>query len=242
MATATAAEDRRVSLEATTAAGVTAAQATAGALATNAAAQGADLATAQAGRAAAEATVAALQTAGAAPTPPAATAMVLYQAADGAAFRTWPLPGGWHIDGNLLVAEGTAFQDYVNLPYRTGALNDYAVEAEIQVVGKTDCAKNFGILLRGTEQGFYAGGVEWSCGPIARLWAGQRAIGSQNLTLDEGWHTYRLEAKGDRIRVSIDGTVVIETVDATSPIGSQIALWSNGVMFNVRAFRVLRLP
>jgi len=43
---------------------------------------------------------------------------------------------------------------------------------------------------------------------------------------------------GDQITFSIDGEVVLEATDASFPTGGQIALWSNGVKLDVRAFRV----
>jgi hypothetical protein len=126
-------------------------------------------------------------------------------------------------------------------PYQTGALRDYAVEAEIQASAPTECGRNFGIVLRGSEDGFYAGGVEWRCRPeqtVVALWAGQRELASMPVDLTGDWHTLRVEAHGDQITVTIDGVVVTAT-DATYPVGGQIAIWSDGVEVSVRSIRVL---
>src|SRR5262249_3296976 len=106
------------------------------------------------------------------------------------------------------------------------------------------CSANFGIVVRGSESGFYAGGVEWSChtGSSARLWALDRLLAQQDRPTDLGWHTYRLEVDGDHITYSIDGAVVLEAPDTRVRAGGQVAIWSNGVKLDVRAFRVLVKP
>lgn len=217
-----------------------AAQATAAAIATADAAQQIDLATAQAQQTESAATIAALQTA-AAPSPtPADT--TIYSASNAADFNGWSdLPDGWKVDGDLLVASGTDFTGYAQPPTLSIPDANYAVEAEIQISGPTDCAGNVGIVIRGSENGFYAGGLEWSCDspPIARLWASSNPLGQVPVTIDDGWHTYRVEARGSQIRYLIDGAVVLEQTDETYPTGDQLALWSAGVKLTVRAYRVI---
>jgi hypothetical protein len=122
--------------------------------------------------------------------------------------------------------------------------DNYAVEAEIKLEEEPACPANFGIVVRGSESGFYAGGVEWVCdaGSSVRLWALDRLLGQQVRQTDLEWHRYRLEVNGDHIAYSIDGSVVLEATDATFPAGGQVAIWSNGVRLDVRAFRVLVKP
>ncbi|MEA2523352.1 MAG: hypothetical protein QOF73_579 [Thermomicrobiales bacterium] len=240
VAAETAAAAERLALQATASAEVAAAQATVAALATVDAVRQTELATAQAGQAEAAATIAALQATSAAPTPtPGET--LLYGVPDTEGFDAWPsLPPGWSVVGGQLMADGSPFQGYVQPP-RTIDRDNYAVEAEIRVAEQPACAANFGIVVRGSESGYYAGGVEWVCGTgsSVRLWALDRLLAQQERSIDQEWHTYRVEVNGDRIRISVDGEVVLEATDASFPSGGQIALWSNGVKLDVRAFRVL---
>jgi len=41
------------------------------------------------------------------------------------------------------------------------------------------------------------------------------------------WHTYRVEAKGNEIRLLVDGDVLAEVVDNKYLDGGQVRLWSN---------------
>jgi hypothetical protein len=236
---ATAAAAERAAVQATASAEVAAAQGTSAALATADAARQAELASAQAAQTEAAATIAALQSTAAAPSPtPAET--LFYGVPETAGFDTWTAASGWTVNAGQLVSDGSTFQGYVQPP-QTVDRDDYAVEAEIKITEEPDCAANFGIVVRGSESGFYAGGVEWVCGsgPSARLWALDRLLAHQDRQTDQEWHTYRLEVDGDHITYSLDGTVVLEATDPSFPSGGQVAIWSNGVKVDVRAFRVL---
>jgi hypothetical protein len=237
-ATATTDTEQRAAAQATAAAEIAAAQATAATLATADAARQTELATAQAVQTEAAATIAALQATAAAPTATPAAAL-LYGVPETEAFSAWALPSGWEISPEgLLVADGSKWQGYAQ-PSQPVDRDDYAVEAAIRVVEPPACASNFGIVVRGSESGFYAGGVDWICdaGSSARLWARDRLLDEANFPLDDAWHTYRIEVRGDRITFSVDGLVLAAT-DATYPAGGQVALWSNRVKLEVRAFRV----
>jgi hypothetical protein len=157
-------------------------------------------------------------------------------------FDAWAatLPAGWTIADGLLMADGGLFQGYVQPP-RTVDRDDYAIEAEIRIVEAPACAANFGLLVRGSETGFYAGGLEWVCdaGSSVRIWSLNNVLSQDSHAVDDGWHTYRIAVIADQITVSIDGIQVLQATDASFPAGGQIALWSNGVKLEVRAFRVL---
>lgn len=242
-AEAAAAEATIAALEATASAEVAAAQATSAALATADAARQSELATAQAVQTEAAATIAALQAATEVPSPtPTPAETSLYAVPDDEGFDAWSatLPPGWTVADGVLVADGSGFQGYVQPP-RTVDRNDYAIEADIRIVEEPSCASNFGLLVRGSETGFYAGGIEWVCeaGASGRIWALNNVLVQDSRSIDQEWHTYRIAVSGDQITVSIDGVEVLQATDASFPAGGQIALWSNGVKLDVRAFRVL---
>jgi hypothetical protein len=243
-ASATAAAAERAAIQATASAEVAAAQATAATLATADVARQTELAAAHVERTEAAATIAALQATAAAPSP-TPTETLLYGVPATESFDAWTatLPPGWKVNEGQLAADGSEFQGYAQ-PQMTVDRDDYVVEAEIQITDEPGCDSNFGIVARGSESGFYAGGVEWDCdaGSSIRLWALDRLLGQETRQLDQQWHTYRLEVDGDQITYSIDGAVVLEATDASFPSGGQVALWSNGVKLNVRAFRILVKP
>ena len=72
-----------------------------------------------------------------------------------------------------------------------------------------------------------------------RLWRHDRLLAEQPWVLDQAWHTYRVSVDGDQITLALDGAVVVEGTDPGGPMGPQLALWSNGVPLEVRAFRLL---
>jgi hypothetical protein len=240
-ATSTADAAARAAARATADTAVAAAQATTAALATADAERQSELATSQAAQTEAAATIAALQTA-AIPSPTPTPTVPVYGAWSGADFAQWPdLPDGWTFEGDQLLAGGPEFKGYVQPPAFALDTDDYAVEIEAKVLGPNNCAGNFGIVIRGSESGYYAGGVEWACDqkPEARLWTPQGPIAASDFTPDGDWHIFRVEAKGNRIRFLIDGQVVLERQNDAYPHGSQVALWSSGVKLKVRAFRVV---
>jgi hypothetical protein len=169
------------------------------------------------------------------------TPVVLYGVPETEGFDTWTVPTGWSVANGLLTSDGSEFQEYAQ-PTRSIDRSDYAVEVELRVVEQpASCGGNLGLVMRGSETGFYAGGIEWVCdsGPMVRLWAYNVLLAEQPIAVDQEWITLRIEAKGDLIRLSVNGAMVAEVHDSTFPTGGQFALWSNRVKVDVRAVRVI---
>ncbi|HYT46172.1 MAG TPA: hypothetical protein VEP90_27835, partial [Methylomirabilota bacterium] len=55
------------------------------------------------------------------------------------------------------------------------------------------------------------------------------------------WHTYRVEIKGNTIKLLIDGGVKIDTTDNTNLSGGQVGFWSQEVQLNIRSFKIIAL-
>jgi len=148
-------------------------------------------------------------------------------------------------------------------PYNPGAngVADYAVQAEIQLVRYSDdgaytALDSFGLLVRspsdggGYQLGICASSGLASCGKYDH--EANLATGSQipsNNPLQEvafrpgygNWHTYRMEVKGNTIKVLIDGGVVFQTTDNTYLDGGQVGLWSDRCQVSVRQFTITAL-
>ncbi|HEY6405857.1 MAG TPA: hypothetical protein VIY29_00160, partial [Ktedonobacteraceae bacterium] len=53
------------------------------------------------------------------------------------------------------------------------------------------------------------------------------------------WHIYRLEAKGTRLRLYVDGGLSLETNDNRYLTGGQMGLKSNYTQLEVSSFKVI---
>ena len=194
-------------------------------------------------------------TATAAPSP---TAAPDYEAAGGDALGA--LAGrSWAIVEDQLVNEGASevAEPWVTVPERARG-SAYAVEAEIRVRGLAEgvCDQNFGIVA-GPEGGVvWGGGVLYGCDGEARArltdvsdWTDgydrDRPLAAKMFEPDRGWHTYRLEVRGNQLRLLIDGQPVLEATDAAAGSGgdrgAQVGVWSQGARIAVRRIAIYRL-
>jgi hypothetical protein len=196
------------------------------------------------------------------PTPPA-PGTVLYQADWSSGRNGWSLPQGWDTVSGELVNDGTNGEPseltaLAHPPTITPYTADYAVEADIQVVRQTSwfCVyPGFGIAVRAESTGLYLVGMVsdsdgWlgfildtssksSACSFNRLL--QSALVKNSFNLDTDWHTYRVEVRGNDIKLLVDGNTVIETTDNHHLRSNAVGLWSAAVVLNVRSFKVIAL-
>ena len=66
-------------------------------------------------------------------------------------------------------------------------------------------------------------------------------IAAIDYTRDMGWHTYRMEVKGNTIKFLIDGAPIVETADNRYLTGGKVGLWSDNAQISVRSFKVIAL-
>ena len=74
----------------------------------------------------------------------------------------------------------------------------------------------------------------WGCGPDA-------VLAQEQTTLDNLWHTYRVEAQGNTIRLFIDKNLRFEKQDNRYRSGGQAGLWNVATQITVRSFKVIAL-
>jgi hypothetical protein len=177
---------------------------------------------------------------------------VLYQADWSKGMDGWAGSSDWKVDAHkaMLLNDGT-----VNCPSQAGPtivapyqvkIADYAVEATIQILRYTsyECP-SFGLSVRGTAQpdgwkGYMAG---------ADLYQGQLFVGTSYnnrvatapFSADTSWHTYRVEVKDNEIKVLLDGSTVIDTLDNNYLSGEQVGLWCYATQIQVSSFVVSTL-
>jgi serine/threonine protein kinase len=173
----------------------------------------------------------------------------------------WTGTEGWTASGGMLNSNG---QDYGNgagmfAPLDLSEIPDYAVEAEIQVVraaaGTISALVSFGVVVRmqndgtGYNVGSCASSGIFSCATnqpaqwVAGLWAdkGRTTLDVRPFKPGADWHTYRIEVRGNRITVSIDGSPALSTTDNTYISGTKVGLWSNRIQISVRRFEITAL-
>lgn len=165
---------------------------------------------------------------------------MIYTTGDAADFSMWTLAPGWSA-ANGLSSTGEDGGGWALPPITVTETSDYAAEIDFILEDSDRCPRNFGIAIRGSDTGYYAAGIEWDCDAEVVLWAGQDRLESSPISLDSSSHTLRIEAVGDRIAVSIDGQLMIETTDSTYPTGEELGIWTNGVPLSVTTFRIYDL-
>jgi hypothetical protein len=169
--------------------------------------------------------------------------------------------GSWQDEGKRLVNPGDSATAERWLTLATVPQTSFAIEAEIHVDGllQSVCDQSFGLAGGSAAAGpMMGGGILYPCGddaPRARLtdvfvWQdGYNAdpiVTEKDFDPGDGWHTYRLEVRGDRMRLLVDGVAIVsgkaKTVPDPAATDVEAGLWSQGVGVEVRRLTVLPLP
>jgi hypothetical protein len=183
---------------------------------------------------------------------PAGSAAPLYAADWSQGLGGWPATAGWSASDQMLQNDGSDFGDanwigelwnshWVAAPYEPEAGTvDYAVEAEIRVLARPSCG-SFGFVIR---DGYQAGAH--LCSMFGRPIAAIRSHTPEQLVVasfdpGNGWHVYRVEARGPALRLLVDGVVVAEARDEAFLAPGRVGLWDDHTPLAVRRFQVLPL-
>ncbi|MDQ3695278.1 MAG: hypothetical protein M3464_16865 [Chloroflexota bacterium] len=163
-------------------------------------------------------------------------------------FAEWTVTVGWQQLQGMLVNDGSGGAAYA--PYLPES-TDYTVEAEIQVVRVSEGFEGgaFGIFVRDGE----ALG-QMSLNAYASGWAETRFMEEEispdrptNPDMNDveigDWHIYRLEVRGNTLRLSVDGTVLAEGSHnglLQPASGNRVGVFADpGIQANVRSFKVI---
>lgn len=177
---------------------------------------------------------------------------VLFQAdTSGALDKFAGTPDWGHLNGMVTNDGSSSGGSWLPVPYTVQGTNDYALEAEIQVVKPSTDGGEFGLSVRHTDKGDYNGHILYpSCcdSPVSTgidavsfttgVWD---HLGQQNYDPATDWHTYRLEAKGNQLRFLIDGSPVAAVNDNRYLRAGIAGLWCNKVQIVVRRVIVVAL-
>jgi len=176
----------------------------------------------------------------------------------------WTGHEDWTVSGGTLLSRGELYstQASVFAPLDLDGVDDYAVEAEIQLVTNSDAGAfsglaSFGVVARADDQGVgYGAGRCTSAGiyscvgnqpadSVALLWSNedfdQKTLDAQPFTPGTDWHSYRLEVRGNTQTVRIDDQPVLSATDNSHLAGGHVGLWSYRTQVAVRSFAVTPL-
>jgi hypothetical protein len=169
--------------------------------------------------------------------------------------------GSWTTSADALVNPGTSAVAEPWLVLAAVPSAAFAVEAEIRVNGVLDsvCDQSFGLTAGSPDAGqMFGGGLIFPCAaesPRARLtdvsvwedgYNADPVLGEESFDPGDDWHTYRVELRGDALRLLIDGADVVsgtlETPIDPASGDAQAGLWAQGVELEVRKVSVQTLP
>jgi Domain of Unknown Function (DUF1080) len=169
-------------------------------------------------------------------------------------FKKWGVSAGWKYLDGMLVNDGTGNGVKVVAPFEVSGITDYAIEVQIQLVSTSfdACFAHYvGIFTRAQDTsggGGYAAGLDLGCGrSLSFISDGapppySDPKDSKATDIDNDWHTYRLEAKGNQVSLFIDGALVLQTTNNHYLDGGYVGLFcDHDVQVNVRSFKVIAL-
>jgi hypothetical protein len=176
---------------------------------------------------------------------------VLFQADWSSGLAGWRSVGGWKTTSVMLLHDGSEDGAVLRPPYNPAdqAINDYAVEAEMQMInqwcnalGQCGCGA-FGVTARGQING----GINTWCISSSRAGVSIGEDRVRNRTdgpvfdPSTAWHTYRLEVRGNRAVFLVDGRIVDELQDNRFLSGGYAGLYCHRYQLNVRSFKITKL-
>ncbi|MCO5177885.1 MAG: hypothetical protein M9890_13090 [Thermomicrobiales bacterium] len=161
----------------------------------------------------------------------------------------WTLAEGWDVENGNLVANGAESGAVLAAFQPTG--ENYAVEAQMAIIGSNDCSEIVGLIVRAAlpqdaEASAASGIVGGACAhewQIARVNNGNRdTLANGYRPLNDQMHTYRLEVDDDDVLLFIDGKFITELDDVAMAAQGRTGIYLNGqVRAVVQSFVVYSL-
>jgi len=167
---------------------------------------------------------------------------------------------GWSMSGRMLARPAGPGGWWTVAPAMSPA-GPFAVEAEIAIEPPpaNPCDGSYGIVVNANAV-VWGAGVAFPCdrdgAPVARIsdignvgdgYAADRVIRQKPARIDPaGWHTLRIEVRGNDLRLFIDGELALKAEDEwladndqSPPL--QVGLWSDGLDAQVRRMAIFPL-
>src|SRR5205823_6663041 len=156
----------------------------------------------------------------------------------------WTLSSHWSALNGVLINDGNdSYTNWLAAPCQPST-KDYAVESEMKI--DQGCNAH-GVVARAVGPNNYAAGAYCLGGDVEIwLWGNNASthqdLAHHNFSIGTAWHTYRLEVKGNELKLLIDGTVMCDIIDDTILSGAgQVGFWSQSEQLEVRSFKIIAL-
>jgi len=153
----------------------------------------------------------------------------------------WGTPQGWRISGGMLFTDGKSDTFLLKAPC-TLTTPDYAVEADIEAIPTSCVTGAFGLTARSAYMGGYTGcytlGIA-TFDPKGTDYILRELAHKDAKIADE--QTYRLEVRGNTIKLLVNGGVMVEAKDNSFLDPGEVGIWSKGVQITVSRFKVIGL-
>ena len=164
---------------------------------------------------------------------------VLYEIADWSdGVSGWAAAGQWKAAEGMLVTDGSS-DSFAVAPVDLTGYQDYAVECEVQIIDPTD-ETTLLLMARMINGTGYYGGFD---GLQSRMVVGYDAteLAGVGFFLDDEWHTYRLEVRGNTIRLFLGQAEVARAMDNHELEPGTVGIYCGSGQINVRSFKVTAL-
>jgi hypothetical protein len=163
---------------------------------------------------------------------------VLYEITDWSAGTSgWAAAGQWKTAGGMLVTDGTS-DSFAVAPVDLTDYPDYAIECEVQILDpeKTDVF----LLARMINGTGYKGGFDARRSRMVISYKNTK-LGYSRFVLDSNWHTYRLEVRGNNIKLFFEQAEVARAIDNRAVEPGTVGIYCGNGQISVRSFRVTAL-
>jgi hypothetical protein len=176
------------------------------------------------------------ETAGAAQQP---TGTVLYEITDWSSGTSgWAAAGQWKTAGGMLVTDGSS-NSFAVAPIDLTGHPDYIVECEVQILDPT-AQTDVLLMARMINGAGYYGGFDGSAARMA-IGYGDGELSNSSFVLDNNWHTYRLEVRGNAVRLFFEQAEVARAVDNRALDPGTVGIYCGSGQISVRSFKVIAL-
>ncbi len=191
--------------------------------------------------------------------PPTCTpGMLLYHAVWSHGLNGWKVrgggSGGWQVKHGILISPPVTYQraaTFILPPFQPGAhgIANYAIQFQVRPV-----SRGIGFHLSIRRQGkryddFAVSGCCTNSTSYSIIYRDDSVragydtiIGDAHLPpIDTRWHTYRMEAQGEMLRLIVDGRVLIRGLDRHLLAGGEVDLTGQDVPIMIRHFTIVSL-
>lgn len=183
------------------------------------------------------------------------TPCVLYQAGGSSGWANWAFSSDWRqVTNGIVISNGGGSPPSAVSPYTIPTGISFAVEAEMMTPDTGSLWWEYGVAACGATQGNqwtgYVGRIAKDYSPVYAFATrfssnGGSDFGQHVFDPGTGWHTFRLEVRGNVVTFKVDGAPVVQATDEEFiPCGNQVGFYDGGGVqreVEVKSFEVFAI-